>query len=92
MGDFWSDISNADFTSEADVELRLTIPLLHELEYDDHCIASKYPVVFREGMCAFTVDFDRREMGYSPDWVGALVWVLTELMIEDGGERRLFVA
>ena len=42
-------------------------------------------------MCAFTVDFNRREMGYSPDRVDALVWALTELMIE-GGERRLLMA
>ncbi len=42
-------------------------------------------------MCAFTVDFDRREMGYSPDRVDALVWALTELMI-DSGERRLLIA
>jgi phage terminase large subunit-like protein len=41
-------------------------------------------------MCAFTVDFDRKDMGYSPDRVDALVWALTELMI-DGGERRLFL-
>jgi phage terminase large subunit-like protein len=41
-------------------------------------------------MCAFTVDFNRREMGYSPDRVDALVWALTELMIE-GGERRLLI-
>jgi len=41
-------------------------------------------------MCAFTVDFNRKEMGYSPDRVDALVWALTELMIE-GSERRLFV-
>jgi predicted phage terminase large subunit-like protein len=32
-------------------------------------------------MCAFTVDFDRKEMGYSPDRVDALVWAITELMI-----------
>ena len=38
-------------------------------------------------MCAFTVDFDRNEMGYSPDRVDALV--LTELMIEGRSERRL---
>ena len=25
-------------------------------------------------MCAFTVDFDRRVMGYSPGRVDALVW------------------
>jgi phage terminase large subunit-like protein len=42
-------------------------------------------------MCAFTIDFDRGEMGYSPDRVDALVWALTELMIE-GGERRLLMA
>ncbi len=42
-------------------------------------------------MCAFTVDFNRSEMGYSPDRVDALVWALTELMIE-GGERRLLMA
>lgn len=43
-------------------------------------------------MCAFTVDFDRREMGYSPDRVDALVWALTELMIEGQGQRRLLFA
>jgi phage terminase large subunit-like protein len=42
-------------------------------------------------MCAFTIDFDRGELGYSPDRVDALVWALTELMIE-GGERRLLIA
>jgi predicted phage terminase large subunit-like protein len=41
-------------------------------------------------MCAFTVDFNRREMGYSPDRVDALVWALTELMIR-GEERRLLL-
>jgi phage terminase large subunit-like protein len=42
-------------------------------------------------MCAFTVDFDRRVMGYSPDRVDALVWALTELMIEGEPRRRLLV-
>ena len=39
-------------------------------------------------MRAFTVDFDRNEMGCSPDRIDALVWALTELMIEGSGERR----
>jgi phage terminase large subunit-like protein len=39
-------------------------------------------------MCAFTVDFNRNEMGYSPDRVDALVWALTELMIDGPSERR----
>lgn len=33
-------------------------------------------------MCAFTSDFDRAAAGYSPDRVDALVWALTELMVE----------
>jgi len=43
-------------------------------------------------MCAFTVDFDRKEMGYSPDRVDASVWALTELMIEGEPRRRLLFA
>jgi phage terminase large subunit-like protein len=43
-------------------------------------------------MCAFTIDFNRKEMGYSPDRVDALVWALTELMIEGDGQRRLLLA
>ena len=43
-------------------------------------------------MCAFTVDFNRTEMGYSPDRMDALVWALTELMIEGEGRRRLLFA
>lgn len=30
-------------------------------------------------MCAFTIGFDRKAQGYSPDRVDALVWALTEL-------------
>ncbi len=42
-------------------------------------------------MCAFTVDFDRKEMGYSPDRVDALVWAITELMIEGERSTRLLL-
>ena len=42
-------------------------------------------------MRAFTVDFNHNEMGYSPDRADALVWALTEPVIE-GGERRLLIA
>ncbi|WP_081492494.1 type I restriction enzyme HsdR N-terminal domain-containing protein [Bradyrhizobium genomosp. I (2014)] len=48
MSDFWS-VTPADFTNEADVELRLVVPLLHALGYEPDDIASKYPVEFREG-------------------------------------------
>jgi predicted phage terminase large subunit-like protein len=33
-------------------------------------------------MCGFTADFDRKAAGYSPDRVDALVWALTELLVE----------
>ncbi|WP_210161392.1 type I restriction enzyme HsdR N-terminal domain-containing protein [Bradyrhizobium sp. STM 3843] len=48
MSDFWSNIA-ASFTNEADVELRLVVPLLHALGYEPDDIAPKYPVTFREG-------------------------------------------
>jgi phage terminase large subunit-like protein len=43
-------------------------------------------------MCAFTVDFNRTEMGYSSDRMDAFVWALIELMIEGGNERRFLFA
>jgi phage terminase large subunit-like protein len=43
-------------------------------------------------MCAFIVDFNRSEMGYSPDRLDALVWALTELMSEGKSERRFLFA
>jgi hypothetical protein len=49
MTDFWSDTPRADLRGEANVELRLVIPLLHALGYDDDDIDSKFPVVFQEG-------------------------------------------
>lgn len=33
-------------------------------------------------MCLFTQDFNRKDMGYSPDRVDALVWGLTHLFLE----------
>lgn len=39
-------------------------------------------------MCAFTIDFDAKAMGYSPDRVDALVWALTELMTKKKAKRQ----
>lgn len=33
-------------------------------------------------LCAFTTDFNRATQGYSPDRLDALVWALTELMLQ----------
>jgi phage terminase large subunit-like protein len=43
-------------------------------------------------MCTFTVDFDRKGMGYSPDRMDALVWAFTELMVEGDERRPLFTS
>ena len=40
--------------------------------------ADEFPAL-EDQMCAFTVDFDRKAQGYSPDRVDALVWAMTEL-------------
>jgi predicted phage terminase large subunit-like protein len=40
--------------------------------------------VLEDQMCAFTTDFDRQAAGYSPDRLDALVWALSDLMVETG--------
>src|SRR6266568_6468349 len=41
-------------------------------------------------MCSFTSDFDRTASGYSPDRVDALVWALTELLVEPRAGDGIF--
>jgi predicted phage terminase large subunit-like protein len=43
-------------------------------------------------MCAFTSDFDRAAAGYSPDRVDALVWAMTELLVEPHSGDAIFEA
>jgi phage terminase large subunit-like protein len=43
-------------------------------------------------MCSFTSDFDRSAAGYSPDRVDALVWALTELLVEPRAGQGIFDA
>src|SRR5258705_10051954 len=33
--------------------------------------------------CAFTTDFDRKAAGFSPDRVDALVWAMSDLLVEE---------
>lgn len=39
-----------------------------------------YPQL-EDQLCAFTTDFDRKQQGYSPDRLDALVWAFTEAMV-----------
>jgi phage terminase large subunit-like protein len=41
-------------------------------------------------MCSFTSDFSRSTAGYSPDRLDAMVWALSELMLEKTGPRLFF--
>jgi phage terminase large subunit-like protein len=43
-------------------------------------------------MCSFTGDFDRRTAGYSPDRVDALVWAVSELVVEPPAGEAIFEA
>jgi len=43
-------------------------------------------------MCGFVHDFDRAAAGYSPDRVDALVWALTELLVEPMPGEGIFEA
>lgn len=43
-------------------------------------------------MCAFTTDFDRASAGYSPDRVDALVWALTELLVQPMPQYGIYEA
>lgn len=40
-------------------------------------------------MCQFTLDFNKKSMGYSPDRVDSLVWAITELMLEQTNEPNI---
>ena len=41
-------------------------------------------------MCGFTTDFDRQRAGYSPDRVDALVWSLTDLLVEQMSNEGIY--
>lgn len=40
-------------------------------------------------MCDFTTDFDKTVMGYSPDRVDALVWLITKLVLDEDDDYSL---
>ena len=44
MTDFWNGVPSGPFANEADVEIRVVLPLLHALGYEDSDIHPKYPV------------------------------------------------
>lgn len=46
--------------------------------------------ILEDQMCSFQSDMNRKESGYSPDRMDALVWALTELMVDPQESRLLF--
>ena len=53
------------------------------------CHVGSFPELEDE-MCGFTTDFDRQSSGYSPDRVDALVWALTDLLVEPMSNEGIF--
>ncbi len=47
-----------------------------------------YPAL-EDQMCIFTTDFDKAQMGTSPDRVDALVWALTDLMLGKRSQPKM---
>jgi phage terminase large subunit-like protein len=46
--------------------------------------------VLEDQMVAFTADYDRVSAGYSPDRLDALVWALTDLLVEPMPHEGLY--
>ena len=46
--------------------------------------------VLEDQVTAFMTDFSRRQAGYSPPRVDALVWALTDLLIEPVRSERIY--
>ena len=46
--------------------------------------------ILEDQLCAFTSDFDRKTAGYSPDRLDALVWVFSELMVDELPAKPVF--
>lgn len=49
--------------------------------------AKPFPLL-EDQMCAFTIDMDRKSLGYSPDRVDALVWGMTNLFPAMVGKKQ----
>jgi hypothetical protein len=52
--------------------------------YEQHRVhhVGAFPTL-EDQMCGFAADFDRASAGFSPDRVDALVWALTDLLVEE---------
>jgi phage terminase large subunit-like protein len=56
------------------------VAMLYEQQRIFH--VGSFPTL-EDQMCSFTSDFDRKQAGFSPDRVDALVWAFTELIVEE---------
>jgi hypothetical protein len=59
--------------------------------YEQHRVhhAGAFPTL-EDQMCGFAADFDRASAGFSPDRVDALVWALTNLLVEPMANSGIF--
>src|ERR1700756_3670533 len=59
--------------------------------YEQHRVhhAGAFPTL-EDRICGFAADFDRASAGFSPDRVDALVWALTNLLVEPMANSGIF--
>src|ERR1700758_3644736 len=59
--------------------------------YEQHRVhhAGAFPTL-EDRICGFAADFDRASAGFSPDRVDALVWALTDLLVEPMANSGIF--
>lgn len=62
------------------------IAALYEMGKARH--AAPFPAL-EDQMCTFTLGFDRKKQGYSPDRLDALVWAMTDLFPRVAAQRRV---
>ena len=76
---------NAAFTavhaSRGKVVRAEPVAALYEQEPGRVFHVGTFPIL-EDQMCGFTTDFDRKTAGFSPDRVDALVWAMTDLLVE----------
>src|SRR5438132_9187746 len=83
----WKAVSPSKVVSRGKVTRAEPVAALYEQRRVHHVGAFSE---LEDQMCRFTTDFDRQRAGYSPDRVDALVWGLSELLVEQMASQGIF--
>jgi len=84
----WSIPFTAVHASRGKVVRAEPVAALYEQQRVHH--VGMFPEL-EDQMCGFTTDFDRQRAGYSPDRVDALVWGLSDLLVNPMNSEGIFL-